>query len=59
MPENLARWGWLFLNHGKWEGKQLISEDWVREATSVQVPANLPVADTDRKNINGAGMLWI
>lgn len=35
----LARLGHLFLNKGKWNDRQLIPEEWVREATSVQVPA--------------------
>lgn len=37
-----ARFGLLFLNRGNWNGKQLISEGWVDEATRVQVPATLP-----------------
>jgi CubicO group peptidase (beta-lactamase class C family) len=37
-----ARFGLLFLNRGNWNGKQLISERWVEEATRVQVPANVP-----------------
>ena len=37
-----ARLGLLFLNRGKWNGKQLISAQWVDEATRVQVPATLP-----------------
>ena len=40
--ENVARFLHLFLNKGKWNGQQLISEEWVDEATSVQVPADLP-----------------
>jgi CubicO group peptidase (beta-lactamase class C family) len=51
----LARWGWLFLNEGKWNGKQLISREWVHRATSVQVSASVPVADTDRKSTVGSG----
>ncbi len=51
----LARFGWLFLNNGNWDGKQLISSEWVKEATSVQVPESIPVADTDRKSTNGSG----
>jgi CubicO group peptidase (beta-lactamase class C family) len=51
----LARWGWLFLNRGNWNGQQLISEEWVDMATSVQVPASIPVADTDRKSTVGPG----
>ena len=32
--EDHARFGLLFLNKGKWEGKQLISEPWINEATN-------------------------
>jgi CubicO group peptidase (beta-lactamase class C family) len=53
--EQLARWGYLFLNKGNWNGKQLLSREWVKQATSVQVPAMLPTGDTDRKNITGSG----
>jgi len=38
----LARFGWLFLNRGQWNGRQLISEDWVREATTTQVSSTMP-----------------
>ncbi len=38
----LARLGLLFLNKGKWGGKQVISEKWVEEATKVQVPNTMP-----------------
>jgi CubicO group peptidase (beta-lactamase class C family) len=39
----LARFGNLFLNMGKWKEKQLISRDWVYQATRAQVPASLPL----------------
>jgi CubicO group peptidase (beta-lactamase class C family) len=32
--QDLARFGLLILNKGNWEGKQLISEKWIREATT-------------------------
>ena len=32
--EDHARFGLLFLNQGKWEDKQLISEAWIKEATT-------------------------
>jgi CubicO group peptidase (beta-lactamase class C family) len=31
---DLARFGLLFLRGGKWKGKQLISEEWIRMATT-------------------------
>jgi CubicO group peptidase (beta-lactamase class C family) len=32
--EDLARFGLLILNRGNWEGKQLVSEKWIRDATT-------------------------
>lgn len=31
-----ARFGYLFLRNGKWKNKQLVSEDWVKKATTVR-----------------------
>jgi len=36
--EDMARFGLLFLNNGKWESEQLISSDWIREALTPSVP---------------------
>lgn len=35
--EDVARFGQLYLQKGKWQGKQLLSEKWVEEATARQV----------------------
>ncbi len=32
--QDLARFGLLILNRGKWEGKQIVSEQWIRDATT-------------------------
>ncbi len=50
----LARFGHLLLNHGQWNGRQLISAKWIRDATSVQVPASIPNAWT-KSAIEGPG----
>ena len=39
----IARLGYLFLNRGNWNGRQLISAAWVDQATKPQVPASKPV----------------
>lgn len=36
--EDIAKFGQLYLQKGKWNGKQLIPEQWVAQATSKQVP---------------------
>jgi len=33
-PIDMAKFGYLFLNEGKWEGEQLISAEWVKNSTS-------------------------
>lgn len=51
----LARFGHLFLNHGNWNGRQILPATWVEQATRTQVDAAMPVADTDRANVIGPG----
>lgn len=36
-PEDMAKMGQLMLQQGKWNGRQLISEEWMRMMTSKQV----------------------
>lgn len=36
--EDVAKFGQLYLQKGKWNGKQLVPEKWVEAATSKQVP---------------------
>lgn len=43
---DIARFGQLYLQQGKWQGQQLVSPDWVAAATSAQVP-NGPTENVD------------
>ena len=36
--EDMARFGLLFLNHGKWNDEQLISQKWIVKATTPSIP---------------------
>ena len=36
--EDIAKFGQLYLQKGKWDGKQLFPEKWVEQATSKEVP---------------------
>lgn len=36
--EDMARFGMLFLNNGKWKNHQLISESWIKKATTPSTP---------------------
>ncbi len=51
----LARFGLLFLNQGNWNGRQLISREWVARATSAHVAPDLPWAQPS-SNIDGRGV---
>lgn len=39
-PNDAAKLGYLYLNKGNWNGKQLIPEKWVEESTKMQVKAD-------------------
>jgi CubicO group peptidase (beta-lactamase class C family) len=52
----LARFGHLFLNHGKWRGKQLIDARWVKTATKPHVAASIelhPLSGADGRGTYG------
>jgi CubicO group peptidase (beta-lactamase class C family) len=40
-PHDMAKFGYLFLNNGTWDGEQIVSERWVREATRKHLDAPL------------------
>jgi len=48
-PRDLAKFGMVFLRNGKWKEKQIVSEDWVREATTKHISTG---------GIAGMGYLW-
>jgi CubicO group peptidase (beta-lactamase class C family) len=41
-PRDFARIGWLWLNHGRWNGRALIERELFDACIVAQVPANLP-----------------
>ena len=46
--EDMARFGLLFLNNGKWKEEQIISESWINKATTPSEP-----------NVNYGYMWWL
>jgi CubicO group peptidase (beta-lactamase class C family) len=47
--EDIARFGQLYLQKGKWDGKQLVSEAWVKRATARQTAnGSNPKSDWDQ-----------
>jgi CubicO group peptidase (beta-lactamase class C family) len=49
---DLARFGWLFLNHGIWSGVPIVPADWVDEATK-------PWSNTDIPRVDYGYLWWI
>ncbi|OHD13032.1 MAG: hypothetical protein A2086_07495 [Spirochaetes bacterium GWD1_27_9] len=41
-PNDMAKIGSLYLNKGKWNGKQIINESWVTESTKKQIATPFP-----------------
>ena len=39
-PRDMAKIGFLYLNGGRWQGKQIVSEKWVRDSTTNYVDAS-------------------
>jgi CubicO group peptidase (beta-lactamase class C family) len=58
----IARLGHLYLNRGRWNGRRLLDEGFVEEATSVQVSADLPHSgrrpEFDGRGVYGLGW-WV
>ena len=40
--EDMAKFGQLLIQYGKWNGKQLVPEQWVKEATSFKIESGDP-----------------
>lgn len=52
-PMDMARFGFLYLNAGVWDGKQIISKKWIDESTGRSV-----VLDPEGNGYSGYGYLW-
>lgn len=39
-PRDMAKFGYLYLNNGKWDGEQILSQEWVEESTKKHITAN-------------------
>jgi CubicO group peptidase (beta-lactamase class C family) len=40
-PRDMAKIGYLYLHEGSWDGRMIVSEEWVREATSKKIGADI------------------
>jgi CubicO group peptidase (beta-lactamase class C family) len=54
-PRDMAKIGYLFLNGGRWQGRQIVSEAWVKESTKNRAgPGQIPEA----AHATGYGYQW-
>jgi CubicO group peptidase (beta-lactamase class C family) len=42
-PQDMARFGLLYLNHGRWDDKQIVSADWVSESSKAHATVRVGV----------------
>ena len=40
-PRDMAKFGWLYLNRGRWAGRQIVSRAWVEQSTRARIDATL------------------
>jgi CubicO group peptidase (beta-lactamase class C family) len=48
--EDIAKFGQLYLQKGQWDGKQLVPESWVAQATAKQVPNDAGKKNPDQSD---------
>jgi len=54
-----ARFGWLFLNEGRFRGEQIVPLDWVRASTTARAPHLLPGRNNPASSSSwGYGYQW-
>ncbi len=41
LPRDMMKFGLMYLNHGEWKGKQVISQEWITSSTQNQVHSNI------------------
>lgn len=56
--QDMAKIGLLYLDHGAWQGRQVVPADWVRTATTEHVPLQAGVEGFAPAGEAGYGYLW-
>jgi CubicO group peptidase (beta-lactamase class C family) len=51
---DMAKIGYLYLNNGNWDGKQILSADWIRESTTRQIETK----EGELPNLTTYGYFW-
>jgi CubicO group peptidase (beta-lactamase class C family) len=55
-PLDMAKFGYLYLNNGMWNGRQVISKDWVEKSTQKHIETKQAMFNIAEKD--GYGYLW-
>jgi len=61
LPSDMAKLGYLYLNKGVWNGKRILSENWVKESLKEQIKIHHVYTDTlgiKQHKIQGYGYMW-
>lgn len=54
-----AKFGWLYLNNGQWQGQQLVPAHWVKDSVTPDAPHLMPGRDNpNSSSSNGYGYQW-
>jgi CubicO group peptidase (beta-lactamase class C family) len=54
-PRDFAKFGFLMLNDGCWDGQRILPETWVKDATT---PSEVFSADANPRNTVASGYMW-
>jgi CubicO group peptidase (beta-lactamase class C family) len=57
--KQLGRFGLLFLNRGKWNGRQVLRESWVDQSMALQVPTGIPLGNCKVSGFDGRGIFGL
>jgi CubicO group peptidase (beta-lactamase class C family) len=56
-PRDMAKFGYLYLQEGTWDGERVISDDWVTRSTESHFSGHGYIAETE-SHIGGYGYHW-
>lgn len=52
-PRDMAKYGYLYLNNGFWDGRQIVPSEWVKQSTQAQSSGGFP------QNVSYGYLWWV